>query len=107
MTELSDPKTYFEFISSLPVTLVHFWANWNAYDIQMKKRLEEIEPFFLINVGFGSVDVDQERMWSICKDIKIRTVPTLVFYRKGEVVEVVIGLTQSIKEKLNCLIAEQ
>jgi thiol-disulfide isomerase/thioredoxin len=118
ITELSNLKSYQEFIQSNKVTLIHFWASWNGTDFAMKRLLNEIESLYENNAvfGFGSVDVDIGEMSDICKSVGLTNVPTLVYYKKGLFQEAVIGLyrkrgteiekKKEIDEKLKSLYLE-
>ena len=106
MVEIFNPQEYVEFIKSCPFILIHVWAEWNAYDYQMKTKLKEIETAYSNRVCFGSIDVDIEAMRQILKDIKINNVPALVYYKKSVYLETIIGLNQPIEDKLNSLLAE-
>src|SRR6185369_7778059 len=92
MIEISTPKEYQEFIKSCPVVLVHFWAEWNAYDYQMKNTLKEIESSYLGKVCFGTVDVDIEEMVPLCQELKLVNVPALAYYKDKKHIETIIGL---------------
>ena len=102
--ELSSPEAYSRFIASHAVTMIHFWGAWNAYDRLMQKRLKEIELLYEGRIGFGSVDVDQEEMMRICIDVGLKNVPALAYYKRGERIEIVIGLEQEVEERLNVLL---
>lgn len=107
MVKLSDSDTYFEFVQSCAVSLIHFWADWNAHDYQMKDRLKELEASYSGLVCFASVDVSINVGNKIFGEIKIINVPALAYHKNGNYIETVIGLTQPIEEKLNKLLAEK
>lgn len=107
MIELINPEHYFDFINTNPVSLIHFWAAWNAYDQLLQQRLKELEPEYKNIVRFGSVDVDKKEMMQICIGLELKNVPALAYYVNGSRIETVIGLDtkEKIKEKLQEIIS--
>jgi thioredoxin-like negative regulator of GroEL len=105
MIKISTTQEYFEFIESCPFALIHFWAEWKAYDFQMIEKLKVIESSYSGKVCFGSIDIDLQNMRQICLDVKIINVPALGYYKVGKYIETVIGLNQEIEKQLNLLLS--
>lgn len=88
------------------LTVIHFWAEWNAYDITVGKILSELEPEFKDKVNFCSVDVDQEHLIEFLRELPIINVPTLGYYKNGKKISLEIGLSkkEDFKEKIATLL---
>lgn len=87
-----DSITYYEKIKEDKLTLVKYSANWCG----PCKVLSPIIDGVLQNypdVNAGEVNIDVHSDLAI-KD-GIRGVPTIVFYKNGEVVDKVVGLQQA------------
>src|SRR5262249_22305232 len=95
---LVSPEMYLDFIKSKPVAVIHFWASWNRYDDEMKARLNQIDATFSDQIAVGYVDIDQEQMWELAKELKVLNLPALAYYKNGEHIETTIGL--STKEQI-------
>ena len=76
--------------SSVPV-LVDFWATWCGPCRMIAPVLEEIAKEEGPNVTVGKVDVDNNP--ALSNRFGIRNIPTLLFFKGGEVKDQVVGLT--------------
>jgi thioredoxin 1 len=76
--------------SSVPV-LVDFWATWCGPCRMIAPVLEEIAKEEGLNVRVGKVDVDNNP--ALSNRFGIRNIPTLLFFKGGEVKDQVVGLT--------------
>jgi thioredoxin 1 len=76
--------------SSVPV-LVDFWATWCGPCRMIAPVLEEIAKEEGSNVRVGKVDVDNNP--ALSNRFGIRNIPTLLFFKGGEVKDQVVGLT--------------
>ena len=74
--------------SSLPV-LVDFWATWCGPCRMVAPIVEELAQEYEGRLKVGKVDVDSEQ--KIAGDLGIRSIPTLVIFKDGKVVDQVIG----------------
>src|SRR5262249_25834498 len=90
-------KEYWEFIESSPIVVIHFWADWNRYDDQMRERLAAVNPVYERIVSVGAFDTTPEEGWNICRQVGIVNLPALVYYRNGDHVRTEMGL-KPIKE---------
>ena len=94
MTELTQ-ESYAEFAQGHRLAAVHFWGIWNGYDAQMKSFLEtDIEAEWRDMVAVGTIDTDRSEHFDLCKQLQIRNLPFLAFYRDGSLVGSVTGLRQ-------------
>lgn len=88
--------------SAIPV-LVDFYATWCGPCKAMVPVLEEAAKEMAGRVVVGKIDIDENE--EIANRFGITSVPTMLVFSKGEVVERIVGITpkRTILEKLNNL----
>lgn len=101
MQELNS-ITYQEKISENKLTLVKYKASWCGPCSVLTPILNKVSQDFP-DVNFGEVDIDTHPDLAV-KD-GIRGVPTIVFYKNGQVVDRMVGLqpAQTYIDKINSL----
>jgi len=72
------------------VTLVDFWATWCGPCITQGPIVEEIAKELGDVATIGKCDVDHNRKTS--SEYYIRTIPTIIIFKDGEVMERLVGL---------------
>ena len=88
MTALTD-KSFAAFTSANKFALIHFWAEWNRYDDELKATLEGGVPS---QVPIGTLDTDPLEHHDLCRSHQVRNLPFLALYRDGVLVTTVTGL---------------
>jgi thioredoxin-like negative regulator of GroEL len=91
VTELTH-DSFQDFVATHRFAVVHFWAAWNQYDVEVKQLLEQRVPEDLRSqIAFGRFDIDPPAHWEICRQHNVLNVPFLSFYRDGTLIETVMG----------------
>jgi len=76
--------------SSVPV-VVDFWAEWCGPCKMIAPLLDEIATEKAGSVKIGKVDIDKNQ--SLSFKYNVRAIPTLLFFKNGQVVDQVTGMT--------------
>ncbi len=85
--------------SSLPV-LVDFWAPWCGPCKMVGPIVEELSKEYANKIKIGKIDIDESP--KIARQYGVMSIPTLMFFKGGQVVEQVVGaLSKSgLKKKI-------
>ncbi|MCX7974595.1 MAG: thioredoxin [Candidatus Aminicenantes bacterium] len=81
--------------ADIPV-LVDFWAPWCAPCLALSPIIEEIAKDFSHKIRVAKINVDENPI--ISQKYGIRGIPTLIFFSKGKVEEILVGFQP--KEKI-------
>jgi len=87
--QLDDASFDAEVISSDKPVLVDFWAPWCGPCKALGPVIDEISNDFVDKVKVGKVNVDENP--EISMKFGIRSIPTLIVFKNGEVQEQIIG----------------
>ncbi len=90
--------------SSKPV-LVDFWADWCAPCHRIAPAIEELAAEFDGRATVGKVNVDEQA--GLAQEYGIRSIPALVFFQDGKVVQRVNGVVNKrrLASELESLLA--
>jgi len=72
------------------LSIVDFWAEWCGPCKMVTPIVEEMAKEYAGKVNFFKVDVDSNT--STAQRFNIRSIPTLLFFKNGQIVETIIGL---------------
>ncbi len=99
--EFTDENFQSEVLESDIPVLVDFWAEWCAPCIMLAPIIEEIGNEYNDKIKVGRLDVDSNQSTAV--KYGIRSIPSLLFFKNGEVVEQIVGMQpkENIVKKLN------
>ena len=98
-------QTAREAIESGKPVVIDFWATWFGPCIKLGPVVEELaEKYPDVTIGKLNIDENDE----IANENRVRNIPTVLFFRNGELKERSVGLVNLsvLEEKLNKVIAE-
>jgi thioredoxin 1 len=83
------------FLEAKPAALIRFDAKWDvAYAPALQRRMQEAEQILADQVNFGEVDCDADP--ELAMSIPILNVPTVAYYRNGQLVVALVGAEQNV-----------
>lgn len=91
----------FEATVSNGVSLVDFWAPWCGPCRMIAPVIDELAGDFEGKANICKVNTDEQQ--DLAVKYGIRSIPTIIFMKDGEVVDTVVGATskQALSEKIN------
>src|SRR3954471_19618936 len=87
-----------EFLSRRPFSVVHIDADWDGYRKAVSDKIRDLAPRFESSVSFGYADCDVEQEYA--REIGIRNVPSVAYYRGPNLTGVVIGIQQNVADNI-------
>ncbi len=89
--------------SDIPV-VVDFWAEWCGPCRMIAPIIEELSEQYQGKIKVGKLDVDQNPQVAI--KYGVRSIPTVLFFKNGEVVNTIIGAVPKtvFSEKISTLL---
>ncbi|MCF7803460.1 MAG: thioredoxin [Candidatus Marinimicrobia bacterium] len=102
--ELTDDNFQNEVMESDVPVLVDFWADWCAPCKAIAPAVEEIANEYQGKAKVGKLDVDNNQQTAM--NYGIRSIPTLLIFKDGEVAEQIVGAVpkKQLSSKLDSVI---
>ena len=93
-----------ELLSSELPLMIDFWAEWCGPCRMISPAVEELAAEYAGKINIGKCNVDEEA--EITERFKIRNIPTLLFFKGGEMVDKHVGAATKaqLADKLNALL---
>jgi thioredoxin 1 len=86
--KFTDDSFENEVINAEEPVLVDFWAEWCGPCKQIGPVVDELAGEYEGKVKIGKVDVDNNQ---IATEYGVRSIPTLLIFQNGEVVDQIVG----------------
>lgn len=87
-----DDKTAKEAIESGKVVVIDFWATWCGPCMKLGPVVEELAEKYGDRAVIGKLNIDEET--EIVAENRIRSIPTVLFFKDGKVVDRSVGLVK-------------
>ncbi len=103
--EVTDSNFQNEVLNSATPVLIDFWAEWCGPCKMIAPVVEELAKEYDGKLKVGKVDVDSNQQVSM--QFGIRSIPTLLIFKQGKVVDQLVGavpkrmLVEKITKHLN------
>ena len=88
-TELTEENFELEVLKAATPVLVDFWAVWCGPCKMIAPIVDELAEEYAGKLKIGKVDVDNHQQ--IAMQFGIRSIPTLLVFKDGKVVEQIVG----------------
>ena len=95
--ELTDDNFEKEVLKSDIPTLVDFWAVWCGPCRQVAPTVDALADEFSGKLKVGKMDIDHHKITP--QQFQIRSIPTLLLFKNGQVAETIVGALPPSKLK--------
>jgi thioredoxin 1 len=96
--ELND-NNFDEVLQSNEVVMIDFWAEWCGPCKMVGPIVEEIAEDFKGKAVVAKMNVDENS--NVPAEFNIRSIPTLLFFKNGKLVDKQVGVPQNAKSVLS------
>lgn len=102
--EITESNFEAEVIGSPIPVLVDFWATWCGPCKMISPIIDQIATEMAGTAKVGKVNVDNSA--ALANRFNVRSIPTLLFFKNGELVDTIVGATSkdNIVGKLKALL---
>lgn len=102
--EITNSNFQAEVLDSKKVALVDFWAEWCGPCRMIGPVVEELATDFAGKALISKCNVDEQG--EVAAQFGIRSIPTILFFKDGELVDRVVGAVPktTLKQKLDDLL---
>jgi len=87
--EFTDANFESEVLNSPVPVLVDFWATWCAPCRMIAPIIDQVSTEIEGVAKVGKIDIDQNQ--AIAAKYGIRSIPTMLFFKNGQVVDTIVG----------------
>lgn len=100
-----NESTFSQIINQNEIVLIDFWAPWCGPCKAIAPIIEEISSLYEGKAIVGKINVDGSQ--TLTSQYGIRTIPTLLFFKKGQIVDKHVGgiSKESLIQKMNNIIS--
>ncbi|HDK17242.1 MAG TPA: thioredoxin [Nitrospirae bacterium] len=104
VTNVTQDSWDAEVLQSPDLILVDFWAAWCGPCKMVAPMVEELAREYEGKARFVKLNTDENP--DLASRYKIRGIPTLMFFKKGEIVEQIVGVVPKaqLKVKIDSLL---
>ncbi len=88
--EFTDANFEEKVVKSDKLVLVDFWAEWCAPCRMIAPTVEALANEYIDKAVVGKVNVDENSQ--VATKYSIRSIPTILFFKNGEIVKQVVGV---------------
>jgi len=103
--EVNDASFETEVINSDKPVMVDFWATWCGPCKMIAPHVQAVADEYAGRAVIAKVDVDANKQWAI--KYGIQSIPTLLFFKGGKLVDRMVGGNldrKTLQDKINALL---